>query len=409
MAEFSLSHDDYFLLSRQLEQHHPLFYMMWELGRPIFDHSISTAQVDFDKLGEVIRFRFSPSLWSKLDDYERVFVIAHECLHIVLKHGLRVSGSNRINAEVSNVAMDLVVNHTLVRSFGFDRDRIKNKNLCWVDTVFPNRTDIPSDESFEFYFNKFQKIGVVADTVDDHSTLGADSKAFDGVLGNLNEKLSAQEKESLRGTVEKHSAGEASGWVFATPGHVKKKRKWETVIKKWSRRYTRSDLHDVDQWARINRRFTLLPNDLMLPTEMEIEHEIEGKIQVAFYLDTSGSCKSFADRFFKAAMSLDPKRFQVDLICFDTKCYPTTLESRKLYGFGGTSFSCIEAHIQRKMRETGAKYPEAVWILSDGYGTYVNVKPELQSKWYWFLTALAPANTRFVPKGSHMYNLKEFE
>jgi len=104
---------------------------------------------------------------------------------------------------------------------------------------------------------------------------------------------------------------------------------------------------DHEQWARVNRRFVGIASsmsNMFLPSEMEIEEKEEEKkkIKVVFFLDTSGSCQHLAERFFKAAKSLDSKKFDVELYCFDTRCYKTSLESGRLYGFGGTSFSILE-------------------------------------------------------------------
>ena len=49
---------------------------------------------------------------------------------------------------------------------------------------------------------------------------------------------------------------------------------------------------EVEQWARLNRRFHMLPQDVFLPSEMETNSPEEemGKLKVRFYLDTSASC-----------------------------------------------------------------------------------------------------------------------
>jgi hypothetical protein len=111
---------------------------------------------------------------------------------------------------------------------------------------------------------------------------------------------------------------------------------------------------------------------MFLPSDMEIEDDNDEKtrIKVYFYLDTSGSCWGLKDRFFAAALSLPDDRFDIRLFCFDTTVQETTLESRKIYGGGGTSFSILEAHIQKEIKEKG-EYPEAVFVITDGYAATV--------------------------------------
>jgi hypothetical protein len=90
--------------------------------------------------------------------------------------------------------------------------------------------------------------------------------------------------------------------------------------------------------------------------------------------------------------------------CFDTRVFETTLESGKLYGFGGTCFRSLEAYIQAYMKKNGTKYPQAVFVITDGYGT--PVQPEKPEVWYWFLD---PYATHCIPAACNKFHLKNFE
>jgi hypothetical protein len=122
-------------------------------------------------------------------------------------------------------------------------------------------------------------------------------------------------------------------------------------------------------------------------------------------MDTSGSCYNYKERFFQAALSLPKEKFKIRLFCFDDNIKETTLESRKVYGGGGTSFEIIESHIQKIMKEERLDYPEAVFLITDGAGT--NVMPEKPDRWYWFLTPYSTRN--LIPEKSKVYELKDFE
>jgi predicted metal-dependent peptidase len=422
--------EEYFEISRELEQHHAVFYTMWELGEPVFTSTIDTAGVAFDREGDVLSFQFNPEFWKSRSAYERAFIVSHECLHVILNHGYRVSDTEYF--ELANRALDVVVNHTLTNRFGFDRTKITGADkFCWVDTVFPGK-DLPDDESFEFYMRELIKEEEEQEggsskasgpsTVDDHSLFGSSAEELEDVCRELNNHLSDEEKAGLEATIDKHfqdpvqhdeevtshKPGTTTGgvWTFAKVDKVKKKKKWETVIKQWSSKYIKPNFKDVEQWARTNRRFTFLNEELMLPTEMEIEEDEveEGKIEVWFFQDTSGSCAHFKDRFFKAALSLPEDRFEVRMHCFDTEVFLTSLESRRLYGFGGTSFSILEDYVQREMRKTGTKYPEAVFVITDGWGD--RIRPAQPEKWYWFLSTECDA---CIPDACHIFKLSDFE
>ncbi len=197
--------------------------------------------------------------------------------------------------------------------------------------------------------------------------------------------------------------------IIVKVGLVKKKKKWESVIKKWANTVIKQNDKDHEQWARINRRFVGIQStmsNMFLPSEMEIEDrdEEQRKIKVVFFQDTSGSCRHLAERFFKAAKSLPTNRFEIELYCFDTKCYKTSLESGKLSGFGGTSFSVLEEEVMKICKNDLSKYPKAVFVITDGYGDYVN--PKKPKNWYWFLSE---NYTNCIPKESHTFKLGDFE
>lgn len=406
-----LNPEEFLDLALELEHHHAVFYQLWEMGRPKFTDSIKTAAVAFDEQGKWVEFKFNPKFWKRLTPYQRKFVICHECLHIILNHGVRFIDSH--NRDAANVTMDIVVNESLVRSFGFDRAQLGDidKDGCWADTVFPGQ-DIGTDGAFEFYYNQLPQHKIKLSSLDDHSGLGGSD--WGEAIEGLNRSLTPEEKQALKDLIDKHfqsddpdqQGGHGTGgvWTFVNTGEVKRKKKWETVIKRWSRKYDRPELRDIEQWARVNRRFVFLSNDLMLPTEMEQEYEIEGKIQVWFFQDTSGSCWHLKERFFRAAESLSPERFDVRLFCFDTTVKETSLAKKQVYGGGGTYFNIIEDKIQKTIHAEGTGYPEAVFVITDGYGN--RVSPQQPEKWYWFLSSNCKT---YIPAQSQVYYLRDFE
>jgi hypothetical protein len=434
-------------ISRDLEGHHAVFYKIWEMGKPVFSDAVETAAIQFDKGGDFVMFHFNPEFWERSTPYERLFTICHEALHVILNHGVRIKDTD--DPKACNVALDIVVNHLLTRSFGFDREQISNwDKLCWVDTVFKQpdgsiKTDkgrpIPDDDCFEYYINLFERISLPRirigvgkggkgdgelGTVDDHSFMQDEDCDFEEIIDALDKGLSEEEKETLKGMIDKHfekeeqKAGTGTGgqWHFVNTEKVKKKKKWETVIKKWARKYMVEHDHDREQWARLNRRYSMLPKDMFLPSDMEVEEVADEKrrIKVYFYLDTSGSCWGLKDRFFQAAESLPEDRFDIRLFCFDTVVKETTLASKKVYGGGGTSFRILEAHIQQEMKtgENAGRYPEAVFVITDGWGD--KVTPEKPEQWYWFISGGTPYNMKsvignYIPAESNHYNLTDFE
>jgi len=461
---YFMSNEEFFKISKQLEDKHALFYKFWEIGKIVFTESIPTAGVYFDRENNVVGFHINPTFWNYLDEYTKLFIICHEMLHVVLHHGVRIRDSVKINSWAINICTDVVVNHLLVNKFGFNRRKLKGmtkelkekwekykiskndkhkvdmkdpfgdyRDYCWVDTSFNPKehkelTSLkgkipPDDESYEYYYSLLPKMQCsgIDKSMDEHDGL-VNVKDIDELMKDLDKQLEMEEKEDLQEMVEEHfqkdeqnnkknqKAGTEAGniWTFADVDYksVRKKRKWETIIKKWMHKYLRYASRDIEQWSRINRRFVMIPKDCFLPTEYEMDDlfDDEQKIEVWFFLDTSGSCAGYKDRFFKAAASLPPNRFNLKLLCFDTKVYETTLASKKLFGFGGTSFSCLETYIQKKCKEEKITYPKAIFVLTDGYGDHIS--PQYPERWYFFLTT---QYEDYLPKESFKYNLDDFE
>jgi hypothetical protein len=390
-------------ITSQLEVHHALFYQMWLLGKPIFSRSIPTACVSFDKEGEFIGFTFNPDFWKSLSLEEKKFIICHECLHVFNEHGVRAKDAKDYRA--ANVAMDVIVNHSLTNSFGFDRSKLPMADkLCWTDTVFADQKDvaqIPTNSSFEYYLNRIP-FGSGWDSVDDHSGLGSfDQKSIDKLVDKLKDKLTDEEKQSLSNVAGSGALGKLT---TVNPGKVIKKRKWETVIKEWSKQFTKANEDSVEQWARTARRYADLSGDLFIPSEVDHEKFKEGRIQVWFFQDCSGSCIGLKDRFFRAAKSLPEDRFDVKMHTFDDNVYECDLDKNVVYGCGGTSFQCIEEYIQSYIKKHNEKYPKAVFCITDGYGD--DVEPEKPENWHWFLSTSC---TSYIPVNSYYYELRDFE
>jgi predicted metal-dependent peptidase len=449
--------EEFFSLAQDLECYHGVFSRLWQMGRPVEDKNIPTAAVSFDREGNYFGFHFNPDFWKSLDDYNRKFVICHEALHLILYHGSRLKGKI---PQIGNIAADVVVNESLIQSFGFDRKLIKNhENFCWLDTVFAGQVSVEAERAMEYYYEKLMKdVKVISinmsgmgqpqdgkgggsgkcQTVDTHGEFeagegeepkeglgGGDADTQDEIDQKIDEAcqaLSPEEigklKKAIEGKLDTETkqacqAGTSAGGLVKvmSPAVVKKKSKWETVIKRWMNKYLHNSSKDKEQWARINRRFSsiqsLSAGKIFLPTEMEIDTNVDDKhrVQVMFFLDTSGSCAHLADRFWKAASSLPEDRFDIRLFCFDTQVYETSFASKKLYGFGGTSFKVIENYIQADMEKKNTpRYPDAVFLITDGYGD--SVAPQRPEKWYWFLSE---SYKSYIPAKSNVFMLKDYE
>lgn len=432
----SLSWEEWNDMAKVLDAATPIFYMMWKLGRPHYSNRLPTAAVAFNKEGNCIDFAINRQFWNSLTKTQKAFIVAHECMHVVLNHGLRIRdlfGKN-VLMDCANKAMDIVVNELLVRNY-FIRNELGDfsKSLCWLDTCFEPSDNAQPNQSFEYYFNLLSnktypnskgkgesKENSGGKLLDDHSGLWDKGAKWEELEDFFNQVADGVTPKDLQDFIDKvkdkienvppksdQSRGTTPGGGFlVVKVEAKPKKKWETVIKRWANMQIKENDKDHEQWARINRRFVFMSSDMFIPTEIEVEEleEEKKKIAVWFFQDTSGSCAHLAKRFFTAAKSLPKKLFDVRMFCFDTQVYETSLLSGKLYGFGGTSFTCIEQEIQKLISKEKLQYPKAVFVVTDGYGD--RVSPQIPKNWYWFLSCNAK---HCIPDECHTFDLTKFE
>jgi len=322
----------------------------------------------------------------------------------------------------------------LCDGFGFDREKLQNwERYCWLETVFPGDKSVLPNQCFEYYYQLLLKrqqqqpqkgSGGEGDaqgggqgepqTVDSHEQL---DELTEKIMGEIAKKLSQEELEEFQDITDKVSKeevkqasqnpGSTAGTMsrIVALGRVVKKRKWETVVKNVLGRLAKEKQVTIEQWAHPNRRLAAMPGELLLPNEIEDTILHRDRIDIWFFQDTSGSCVDLAERFFKAAASIPDDKFRVRMFCFDTRVYETSLKSGKLHGFGGTSFTCIEQHIQYLVEtEKGTLYPSVVFLVTDGYGD--KVQPEFPERWHFFLSTDCK---NCIPAQSKTYDLSKFE
>ena len=452
---------------RQLRKHHSLFAQFWTVGNLVeMRHPrMPTAGVTFDKkTGAGLQFLINPDYWAKLHEHDKAFVIAHEVMHVYLDHGFR---SLHLDHDIANVAQDVVINHYLVDVFDFRREDLTfGETYCWRDTVFrvPDeseesgwrvRDDIEEGRCFEYYYEKIKEQGGMPQdgegepgegsgegeggegtasgqpgegmnqTVDVHDFLEEmDEEMADAIreaAEDLMDKITPGEVEEFEDLVEKGSQEEAeqmktsqqAGTMSGTMkkrirlGRIVKKRKWETVVQNEIGRMIgmQRDV-DLELWTQPNRRLMSMDGELVLPATVNETVPVRDRIDVWFFQDTSGSCVDYAKRFFAAAASIPDDRFRIRMFCFDTSVYETSIESGKLYGFGGTYFHVIEEEIQKIVNEEPkTKYPQRVFVITDGWGN--DVHPEFPERWHWFMTEGSRLGN--IPAESHHYDLADYE
>lgn len=387
-----------------------LLYKSLELYGFYYSDSIPTACVTLNKeSGTPLFLLVNKSFWAGLNIDQKKFIILHEMFHVFLSHTFRLKD---LHIMMSNYAMDIVINHTISTYYGLSRSIIDpNNEYCWIDTVFVDSTNILVHQSFEYYYAKLmdntppENIKLLGSHA---SETNGDGEIYEyrEILDYIKEHFSGD--SDMKGQIskfERESNGSPERILDVTKEKVKVKQKWESVIKKWVSSKIRISENSIDTWVGRDRRLALIDDSILLPATMELEKRNKEKIHVLFMQDTSGSCVEYAKRFFKAAQSIPSNKIEVSIVCFDTLVYPTSLENPQIRGGGGNNSYCMEQYIQ-KLVKGGAKYPDAVFLMSDGY-VFGPVEAEYPERWYWFMPE---DNTKsYLHPKMHRFKLADYE
>lgn len=394
-------------LAYKLEGYHSIFYKICEIGRIEWTDKIPTAAVSFDRKGNCILFQFNETWYDELSDAERCFIIAHECLHILFNHGTRSQG---LIHEYANIAEDLVINEMLFNGFGFSRNlgifkdsvdeqgNKKNGGVTHKGLEEYLKVSLERNREFEYYYDQMltEKPPIFL-SFDIHSGLPIDSL---GDIERLVSQMSNKDKESLKKKLGKQDLGEDSkddskeseeknevdkargagkgssfNWEYAD---FKEKPlvRWTKFLTSACKRTKRQKLES--QWKRVNRRFVTLNTSLLLPSDGN-EEALEELIDAVIFVDVSGSCHGYVKKFAAEARKIPRREYMLESYAFDDNIIPFDLKQDKVPYGGGTSFHQLEEHLLKRK-----KYPDIVFVMTDGYGT--EVRPKIPDRWHIFLT-----------------------
>jgi len=215
--EYKLTSEEKAELSLELEKYSAIFYKFWTIGNIEFVDTIDTAAVFFDKDGNYFKFQFNLSFWKELTLYEKIFVICHEMMHIILHHGVRSIGLD--NKQVANIAMDIVINKILVNGFLFNKEKLPKLNnmICWFSTFFKNKDNVKPDQSMEYYYDilnekQLNGISIKYKKLDSHdsftNTSWEDTMLADDLLNDAIESLNDIDKQIFGEILNKNNSDE---------------------------------------------------------------------------------------------------------------------------------------------------------------------------------------------------------
>lgn len=392
-------------ISQSLEQYHKVFDTFWSLSEIYFGKKTKTACVAFPPGGRS-HMIIGEAFWEGLNEDERLFVIIHECMHVLLDHGVRNARHLKgATPRLVNVAQDITINEMIVSLFGFPRGLLRDwKNYCWIETCFEHPEEIEPNQVFMYYLRKLIELGVpehvkLLDEHDDSDEGGyADDNDPDAFAGQLAQELSWDE---LRALIEQLGPEGGRG-IALSPFAVELERRipakvnFNGIVRGLKRTELRKRAQrEQDSFARANRR--LNSSTMMLPGRVEARPKPD-KLLAAVFFDVSGSCMRYIEHFdrIRLAFEAEEKLFEVQTFAFDTNVKPV-LPGQKLSIGGGTHFHIIEQKCKELASER--RYPDCVVIITDGEGNPVH--PTHPGRWIWLLTP--PYKQTFIQHRSRWF------
>ena len=396
-------------ISLDLEQYHRVFDVFWTLSEIFWipaNHQIKTAAVAFPK-GVPAMMMLNVAFWDSLNEDERLFVVLHECLHVMLNHGMRNAGHvEGATPRLINIAQDITINEMIVEMFNFPRGLLRGwERFCWIETCFDNPAQIEQHQVFEYYLHKLIENPPPDDVVtfDDHEGLGdggmgglGGSAGFDlsdpdpdKFAQHLAQELSWDELEKMIksfGDEEGMSRGIAlSPFKTVLEQRTPPKVNFNQLVRNLIRSKLSRDAREQDSFAREDRRLSSLGSSMSLPGRMPIKPDGK-KLITAMFFDVSGSCLPHIQRFFDCvgAFEKEEKMFDTRTFAFDTRVKELKRgKAPEAEVGGGTAFDIIEEKCREIELEDG-QYPDFVVVLTDGAGSKVN--PKHPGRWCWLLT-----------------------
>jgi predicted metal-dependent peptidase len=388
--------DEIMEIASSLEDYHKVFYVFFEMANVCYFDAIPTAAIRFSPQSEP-DLLINPEFWARMNHRERLFIICHECLHVLLKHDVRngrdIPGATDL---LINVAQDICINEMFVSLFGFNRDDIRDwKKYCWIDTCFDDQSTVLRNETFKYYLELLIKNNKadLPDLVDEHPVPGDGSpdgtqEKIKDVVGKLAEELSRDEIEKIVGSDPDCSLAGAAESMMEMWLNPKKRAKINFVklIRHLKRTRMKELEIDTESFVEQDRRYedVIRKGNVTLPGKHPTLRNSKDRLLTVLFMDISGSCISYVPTFNKVFAAFDRERniFEIETFTFALTVNEVKMGQR-ITGGGGTRFHILEEKVQQLKVKHG-KYPDCVVVISDGEGTALT--PELPSRWVWLLT-----------------------
>lgn len=341
------------------------------VGEVKFDEEVGTAGTDGR---DVV---YAPSFVDKLSRKQLRYVVLHESLHKALQHCTNYNAINEKYPELSNMAMDYVVNATIEEidpNYSFVERTTEPKPL--IDKKYEGWSFI---EVLQDLLKNSVQIQVPMDShmIGQMKGDGKDGKATEAEVKELGRQIDDALRQGK--ILADKLAGKQSRGSALDRATQKRDTNWREHMREWITALCEGD--EYSRFAPPNKR--LLPLGVVMPSHFS---EATGELIVA--CDTSGSMGHIYPTVFgeiaRIVENVQPD--SVRLLWWDCSVcgdqlfkpheYANIASLLKPMGGGGTSPECVVQYIREKKYQ-----PKGVVWLTDGYLDGSDGKVEVPALW----------------------------
>ena len=137
----------------------------------------------------------------------------------------------------------------------------------------------------------------------------------------------------------------------------------------------------MDSFIRRPKRLAEFSDDYFLPETLIVEERREVKKEAFVFLDFSGSCTQYAQKFFNFLNTFPKDIFTVVPHYFTTTVTPIKIKDPRTFKGGGTYFQCIEDYIQKQIGKAIEKYPSIIVVFTDGEAPTITIETGQEKRW----------------------------
>lgn len=341
------------------------------------DTSIPTAQTNY------MTIRYNPNFFATMTEGQQNYVLMHEVMHILLRHGIR-TGEKR--PDLWNIACDMVVNQILDRNLVSQFKQIglpfqrPEQGVFASPTVFYGKAAETIYEELQAN-NPSRKKKIVIRIpgrynmpdqlieLEAHNDLDSARN-----MADISVELNLIMRRALAGAQGRSPEGSFPVPALLLQSFSRKPLPWKTLLKNLMQEL---DDDDDSSWTTPERKYIHM--DLLLPGHCRSESETLGEVWA--FVDSSGSIGQEEMKHFLNELwhLLHDFHCTMNLAYWDTQVtdvYTGIQSEKKLMDCmpkhsGGTDINCVYRYIAEKKLK-----PEVLIILTDGFfGTLHDTKP----------------------------------